>query len=118
MRVIVYLSVFLLTTVSAYSDAAFRCTGKITEIHLRHSGGVSIRSEGMWGGSSVGRDICNVSSEWNGVALETCKIWLSTALAAKARDIELSIQYTNDDYNCETMPTWTNAIKPHAIISK
>jgi hypothetical protein len=101
----------LLLIYSQASSAA--CTGTVDEIQQGYNGRVSLISHSLYGDSNA-RDICRLDSAWGGVAIDTCKSWLSTLLVAYSTEKNILIQYA-DDAACSSIGTWENAVRPHAI---
>jgi len=93
------------------SNAA--CTGTVDEIQQGYNGRVSLISHSLYGDLSA-RDICRLDSVWSGVAIETCKSWLSTLLVAHSTGTNIWVQYAGDAA-CSSIGTWENAVRPHAI---
>ena len=98
--------------VSTYSSAAVNCGGKLERVYVDSSGQVIIWP--TW--SESYHTICSVNGDWNSISRDTCKSWLSVALALKISGTNARVRYSSLD-NCSNIPTYGNAPKPNYLMA-
>ncbi len=108
--------VILMVALSSVAKANYLlCIGKIDQFMTGKSGGVTVISQDIYG-DGLGRDVCNIASQWKGVSSETCKIWASQLLAAFSSQTDARIVYTSSAYtSCSTQASWDAAESPHTV---
>lgn len=83
------------------------CSGTINHTYLDHGGTLYIN--GSWRDQHTA--VCNVNMERYGVSQDTCKGWLSVAMAAKLSKTKVVVHYS-DVPSCGEIPQYGAAPKP------
>ncbi|WP_074206234.1 hypothetical protein [Parasphingorhabdus marina] len=99
----------LLLALPSHANAAAWCQGYINDILTYDNGDVGIWSTWRTGWTTI----CNVKTEWKGIAPEACFVWFSTASASIVENKATVMYYrTIDQAECATMPLATSAPAP------
>jgi hypothetical protein len=106
------ISVLLVSIIISLPVFAYACTGKVDRVQLTGAGSVEIISSELYG-NSTGHTICNLSTVWKDVTVESCKGWYSLILSSIAQNVAIKIQYTTTA--CENVGEWSNANPPHML---
>jgi len=112
-QMLAILLITILLSTNAYSGVS--CNGTIDYLYMDKSGGVFVY--GSWRQDYT--KICDIdtATDWNGISGETCKGWLSLALAAKTAKQRVKIAYP-DGAVCDALPTYNNSTGPNFILLK
>jgi hypothetical protein len=103
-----FLPLFLfMASSSALADI---CSGAVDRVQLTRGGNVEVISASLFG-STDGRTVCNVNTEWKGVGVGSCKGWYSLLLASIAQNTPVKIQY-DSGIACTETGAWGNAPAP------
>ncbi len=105
---LVLVMLFFSVTVNA---AQQWCTGTISHTYLTSTGELVIR--GTWRNQHT--MVCSLESEWKGVSTETCKGWLSLAVAAKISEANVIVYYS-DVPSCTEIAAYGSAPNPGYIM--
>lgn len=84
-----FIAVLIVCSSQVYA-ASYQCSGIVKGINQNYTGTIYLISEEIYG-NSVGRKICSLSAEWNGVSIETCNGWLAKLLSSEARNTPITI---------------------------
>jgi hypothetical protein len=89
----------------------FWCTGTIDYTYLTKDGLLYIN--GSWRQQHT--ILCNINIEREGVTIETCKGWLSIAMAARLSQVPVVVHYA-DVPSCEQIPKYGAAPVPSYLM--
>lgn len=111
-RLTLTLTLPLLAVVSAPAAqaAVLTCSGTVTAVTAHADGSISIKPS--WNYSSV--QLCNATTVWKGVPLESCKRWHAQALLARSTRETMVVYYpsTAAAANCAAIPAGSGADAP------
>ena len=105
-----FIGSMLLMSFQSFADSVW-CSGKITHTYLNHDGVLYIH--GTWRNQHTA--ICDVDNIRDGVTPETCKGWLSIAMAAKLSQNNVVLHY-GDVPSCSAIPQYNSAPKPSYLM--
>lgn len=83
-----------------------RCDTFLTELLVRSTGELLVVTEQR----NDYMQLCNLNVNWNNRKPETCQQWFTQLLSAyvQQRQIRIWFSFGNEDYECNTMPTYGN----------
>lgn len=104
------LSLFSPLFMQTAEAAALTCSGTVTSVTAHADGSISIKPS--WNYSSV--QLCNATTVWKGVPLESCKRWHAQALLARSTRETMVVYYpsTAAATNCAAIPAGSGADAP------
>jgi len=107
---------FLLILLSLFSTQVYAyhfCRGQIKTVWIEGDGDVYI--VGTWRNKHT--QICNVSSAWKGVNVESCKTWVSLTQLAYAAKSDVLVRYHDDAISsCTEVPEYGSAPAPNYVM--
>ena len=107
------LSLIFATLFSATSHATVVCEGKVKNVAVNQGG--LVRLVASFQTANAHFSICSLTSQWEGISEEVCKVWVSQAQISYSANRTLSIFYP-DGTVCATVNT--SNPKPEWLILK
>lgn len=104
----------LLALIASTANAQYTCSGPVDFVNQAYDGSVILDSTALYG-NETGRQICNLTTSWNGVAPAVCQGWLAKILAALAQGTPITVQYADSLTACSQQPVYSAATNPWAI---
>lgn len=90
-----------------HASAAYECHVKVIHVLVYSNGMVNIAHNGR----NEFTVVCNLNSEWKGVSVTTCAVWLAMLESIKKRNGTANFYYEGNGA-CENLPTYGEAPAP------
>lgn len=85
------------------------CVGQVENLIIRSDGGVQINAD--WRGDYT--QICSLNSEWKGVSVINCSMWVALIESARKQKRPVSTWYPSNVFSsCTQIPTYQDAPAP------